>query len=213
MHHRWQCTAPLTNLSLAGSGILLCLPPPPAAWPSNRADHQSGCASPQACLESLSTSHNIPSDIPQTETWVATCLSSSSVQLQCFYWVLKAQEKQRTLPFPGWSRCCQQLLCTAGHLLTAKCKCLPAAISWADGFGLLEYPALPVRALPLTVSSHPWVSVFQGIIFPFTQVSTCPWVSSCVLLLLLFDSAALIAVVSLAICWADSFSELYSFLA
>lgn len=129
---------------------------------------------------SLHTSHK------QKPGWPCAWAVSLSVQWHCFYWVLKAQEKQRTLPFPGWSQCCQQLLSTAGHLPTAKCKCLPLAISWVDGFGLLKYPALFVQALPLVVSSHPWVFVFQGIIPLFAQVSTCPWVSLCVLLLLLF---------------------------
>lgn len=146
MHQRWQSTAPLTNLSLADSGILLSLPPPPAAQPPNRAGHQSGHTFPQACLESPSTSQNVPSYIPQSEAWVVTCSSSSSVCVAALFLLgAKSSGKAEDTAF-FWV--VTMLLTATFHCWappTAKCKCIPVALSWAGEFVLLKYPALPLK--------------------------------------------------------------------
>ena len=119
-------------------------PPPPAARPPSRAVHQSGHTSHRlACNHfpplgiSLHTSHSRKPGRSHART------GALSVWLHWFYRVLEAQQKQRTLPFAGWSPRCRRCLPAARHLPAGKHICLSVAVSWADRYSLLKSPTLP----------------------------------------------------------------------
>lgn len=154
MHQRWQNTAPLTNLTLR----LLSLPTSSCSSATNQRSSSIWSHLPQTCLQSLSTSRNIHSHIPQLETWAVTRLNGSSICAAAL--VLPGTRSSGEIDNTTF---CQVVIMLPHTSLLGNIYALPLQSAGLIVLACLNLPCWLVQVLPLAVSSNQGVSCWGNV--------------------------------------------------